>query len=244
MCTFLKNHPFAVEAFFKSSTVLTYAVPKEELQNLIPACLELDTLNNQFAFIAVALVNTTELRPKGFPKLMGNNFFLVGYRIFVRYKNLQGKSLRGLYILKSETNKKSMELLGSIFTRYKYQTIDYAESKNENYTILKSIKSGFNIVLENSANEVSLPKHSPFSDWKEARRFAGPLPYTFSFDVFKRKVLIVEGVRENWIPQPLKVIEQEISFLQTLKLNNLVLASAFEIKDIPYTWKKGIIEKW
>jgi hypothetical protein len=35
MLSFLKNHPFAVEAFFKSSTVLTFAVPKEQLQNLI-----------------------------------------------------------------------------------------------------------------------------------------------------------------------------------------------------------------
>jgi hypothetical protein len=32
--------------------------------------------------------------------MMGNNFFLIGYRIFVRYTNNAGKSLLGLYILK------------------------------------------------------------------------------------------------------------------------------------------------
>mgnify|MGYP003497522576 FL=1 len=100
----LKNHPFAVETFFKSSLVLTYAVPKEELKNLIPECLQLDTFNDQWAFVAVAMVDTKNLRPKGFPRFMGNDVILTGYRIFVRYIDNAGKRLRGLYILKSETN--------------------------------------------------------------------------------------------------------------------------------------------
>ena len=76
MLTFLKNHPFAVEAFFESSLVLTFAVPKEQLETLIPECLQLDTFNDKWAFIAVAMVQTKDLRPKGFPKFMGNDFFL------------------------------------------------------------------------------------------------------------------------------------------------------------------------
>ena len=50
MFSFVKNHPFAVEAYFESSIVLTFAVPREELQNLIPACLELDCFNEAWAF--------------------------------------------------------------------------------------------------------------------------------------------------------------------------------------------------
>src|SRR5579859_306750 len=114
MLSFLKNHPFGIEAFFESSLVLTFAVKKEQLQTLIPECLELDTLNGKWAFVAIALVNTKKLRPKGFPKLLGNNFFLIGYRVFVRYTDKAGKRLRGLYILKSETNKKKMEFMGNI----------------------------------------------------------------------------------------------------------------------------------
>ena len=33
----LKNHPFAVETFFKTSLALTYAVPKNELQDFLKA---------------------------------------------------------------------------------------------------------------------------------------------------------------------------------------------------------------
>ena len=78
MFSSLKNHPFAVEAFFESSLVLTFAVPKEQLQTYIPECLQLDTFNDKWAFIAIAMVQTNDLRPKGFPKFMGNNFFLIG----------------------------------------------------------------------------------------------------------------------------------------------------------------------
>src|SRR5436190_18672679 len=98
MLLFLKNHPLAVEAFFESSLVLTFAIPKEQIQHLIPECLELDTFNEKWAFVAVAMVQTQGLRPKGFPKALGIDFFLIGYRVFVKYINNAVKRLRGLYI--------------------------------------------------------------------------------------------------------------------------------------------------
>ena len=120
----LKNHPFGVEAFFDYTAVLTFAVPADELEPLIPACLQLDTFQGKWGFVAVAMVQTRGLRPQGFPKWTGQDFFLIGYRIFVRYNSRSGRRLRGLYILKSETNRRRMQLLGSIFTQYDYETVD------------------------------------------------------------------------------------------------------------------------
>src|SRR5690606_4125692 len=100
MFSFLKDHPFAVEAFFESSLVLTYAVPKEQLAHLVPECVEVETFNDTWGFVALAMVQTKSLCPKGFPKALGNDFFLTGYRIFVRYTSVTGKKYRGLYILK------------------------------------------------------------------------------------------------------------------------------------------------
>jgi hypothetical protein len=87
-----------------------------------------------------------------------------------------------------------------------------------------------------------LPEHSPFADWNEARRFAGPLPFTFTYIKETKEVLIIEGVRQNWTPNPVKVIDYNFDFLSTIKLESPVLANAFIIKDIPYNWKKGKIE--
>lgn len=240
----LKNHPFAVEAFFKTSTVLTFAVPKEQLKNLIPECLTLDTFKDKWAFVAVAMVQTKDLRPKGFPKFLGNDFFLIGYRIFVRYTNKKGKRLRGLYILKSETDKKKMAIMGNIFTHYNYTTTDIKQSNFKDKNEIKSNKSKFNFSIDKTIESVTLPDKSPFFNWKEARRFAGPLPFTFTYNQETKEVLIIEGVRQNWKPKPIKITQYNIEFLKTLKLENHVLANAFIIENIPYYWKKGQVELW
>ena len=244
MFSFLQNHPFAVEAFFESSLVLTYAVKKEELEHLIPECLSLDTFNDKWAFVAAAMVQTKALRPKGFPKIAGNDFFLIGMRIFVRYTNLKGKRLRGLYILGSQTDKKKMETLGNIFTHYKYTTTDIIQTKKGSLTEIKSVGSDFKVKIEEGGGEIQLPQNSPFANWKEARRFAGPLPFTFTYDKAKQQVLIIEGVRQDWEPGPVKVLEQHFGFIDSLKLKEIKLANAFIVKNIPYYWKKGKIEPW
>lgn len=240
----IKNHPFAVEAFFKSSIVLTFAVPKEELESLIPDCLTLDTFQDKWAFIAIAMVQTKDLRIKGTPKFMGNDFFLIGYRVFVRYTNSKGKRLRGLYILKSETDSKKMTFRGNIFTHYNYTTTDVNINSNKNKIELFSNKSNFNIKVDKKDEEIDLPENSPFSNWKEARRFAGPLPFTFTYNKETKEVLIIEGVRTNWKPKPLKVEDYHFNFLNTLGFKNCVLANSFIIENIPYQWKKGKIESW
>ena len=222
MLSFLKNHPFAVEAFFESSVVLTFAVPILELQGYIPECLQLDTFHDKWAFVAVAMVQTKDLRPKGFPRFMGNDFFLIGYRVFVRYQNKAGKNLRGLYILKSETDNKTMELLGNILTHYNYATTDIRQKELIGAKEISSKKSGFKVVIDKIHGEAPLPEHSPFSNWKEARRFSGPLPFTFTYNPIANEVLIIEVVRQNWTPSPVKVLAYHFDFLKSLNFENVV----------------------
>ncbi|MFI5151494.1 MAG: DUF2071 domain-containing protein [Bacteroidia bacterium] len=242
--SFLKNHPFAVETFFRNSLVLTYALPEEDVADLIPECLLADTFEDKWAFLAIALVDTKKLRPKGFPEWMGNDFILMGVRIFVRYRNKEGKSLRGLYILKSVTNKRKMSFFGNQFTHYNYTTADIAFSKKGNSISVFSSSSNLDIEVEQGGADIKLPSGSPFADWKEARRFAGPLPFTFTYEPEKKKVLIIEGVRQHWVPEPVRVIRSHSGILNEDRFRNAILANAFLVSDIPYYWKKGKTEVW
>ena len=243
MLSFLKDHPFSVNAFFKSSTVLTFAIPQAELLPLIPECLELD-IHDGFGFIAVAMVQTEDLRMQGSPKFLGNDFFLIGYRIFVKYHTSAGKRLRGLYIIKSETDKKKMEFFGNIFTHYNYTTTDISVENLKNKKVISSVKSDFIVEISSDEIDVPLPENSVFKDWKEAGRFAGPLPFTFTYNVDKKEVLIIEGVRQNWKPKPLQVDNYHFSFLEKFNFKKIVLANAFAIENVPYSWKKGKIDLW
>tara|TARA_Y100001972_G_scaffold129000_1_gene193323 strand:- start:4086 stop:4850 length:765 start_codon:yes stop_codon:yes gene_type:complete len=241
---YLKNHPFPVEAHFDRSLVLTFAIPKSQIESLIPTRLTLDTFQSNWAFIAVAMVQTRALRPKGFPNFLGNDFILIGYRVFTRYQSVANKKLRGLYILKSETDKKTMKFLGNIFTHYNYSTTDIHISRQSHFETIESSRSKFSVKVEYADGGVALPRFSPFESWKEARRFAGPLPFTFTFDETNKTVLIIEGVRSNWNPKPIQVIDYRFDFFNQLDLQTPILASAFEVRDIPYYWKKGKLEKW
>lgn len=243
MLRFLQNHPFAVEAFFERSLVLTFAVPKEELQPLLPECLTPDTLHDRWGFVAVAMVQTKGLRPKGFPAFMGNDFFLTGYRIFVRFTNSEGKRYRGLYILGSETDKLKMQVMGNIFTHYHYTTSKLQQTTQGNRITTTSASDELRIVVEKGDDTTALPSGSPFADWQEARKYAGPLPFTFTYDKNTKEVLIIEGVRHHWRPEAVKVLEYKIPFLEKLPLSQPQLANAFIIEDVPYYWKKGRIEK-
>lgn len=237
----LNKHPFPVEAHFSKSLVLGFSVPKEELESLLPDCLELDLYQDRWAFLAVAMVQTQSLRPKGYPKILGRDFTLIGYRVFVRYRDRNNRRLRGLYIIGSETNNASMKRLGSIFTQYKYQTTSIDWQEEDHIQKVKSSK-GLQIVAKKSGDDPALPENSPFPNWKKARQFAGPMPFTFTYDEKEQEVTIIEGVRSSWTPQPMSVSDFHIPFLERLNLKHLTLANAFMVENVPYHWKRGRVE--
>jgi hypothetical protein len=240
----LKNHPFGVVAELERTVVLSFAVPKAQLQRLVPSFLEIDTFQDAWGFVAVAIVHTRHLRPVGFPTWMGNDFWLIGYRVFVRYHNTKGKRLRGLYILGSETDKRRMAFLGGLFTRYHYTLKRLTATTSGSRTTVCSPDGSTSVVYDDDdgRNDVALPGASVFKDQSEARRFVGPLPFTFSHEKSGNRVLIVEGAREDWEPRPVTVRSHSFTFLNELGLRELRLSNAFAIDSVPYHWKPGVLE--
>jgi hypothetical protein len=70
------------------------------------------------------------------------------------------------------------------------------------------------------------------------------MPFTFSYLPEQKKVLLIEGVRESWKPEPVAVLRHRLPFLDTLGCEGMVLANAFSVRNIPYHWKKGRLESW
>lgn len=237
-------HPFAVEAFFEYSLVVTYGIPTELAQSLVPYPLIPDTHENTTAFLAAAFVKTKALRPKGFPKCLGRDFFLAGFRVFVRYRTSKGKNLRGLFILRSLTNKSSMAVAGNMLTHYNYKVIDIKEENRPENIRISSKTAGIDVSVSCSQDSPALPSTSPFKDWKEARRFAGPMPFTFTVEPQSRVTMMVEGIRENWTPQPAELLHAECEVLNEFGAEQATPASVFIVRNIPYCWKRGVRDQW
>ena len=242
----LRRHPFVLDAWFEYSLVLTFAYPRAVLEPLLPPGLVLDTYED-YGFLAIALVQVRELRPAGLPAALGQRFFLSGYRLFTRYHTSRGKRLRGLFILRSDTNQRRMAWLGGLTSHYQFEHAQLISHVSPNEISLRLRTPAHHADLDLTAHlsgPAPLPPTSPFPDWATARRFAGPLPFTFSPDADGRSMLLVEGQRENWTPQPVAVTLREATFLHQPPFDTepACLANAFLIRDIPYRWRRGVLD--
>lgn len=244
----LKRHPFGVEAFFRRSLVLTYAVPASALIDLVDRGLELDTYD-KWGFLAIAMVQTEALRPRGFPKWLGRDFFLSGYRIFARLARPGKPTLRGLRILRSDTDRWMMARLGNLFTRYQYRlakvVVGIDPSRLEIAIRTPHHEADLHVVADLSSGPAPLPEGTPFRSLEDARSFAGPLPFTFSYDARRQRMVVIKGVRKAWDPRPVRVEVREATYLEQPRFANAgaLLANAFYLENVPYAWNPGTLEE-
>ncbi|MGH7142913.1 MAG: DUF2071 domain-containing protein [Planctomycetota bacterium] len=267
----LRRHPFAVQAHFRHCLVLTYAADPAPLAGLLPPGLTLDTFRGR-GFLAVALVQTQALRPAGFPAFLGQNFFLAGYRLFVRHRTAAGRTLRGLFILRSETDAARMVLAGNLLTHYRYIRCQSTLIEHDGWLEATTRRPATGEITLHVAATLppfaapngpaadapaptpapaapippppALPDGSPFQTHREARRFAGPLPFTFDYDPTAHGIVRIEGRRSRWLPVPVRAAVLRNAFLDAPPFAGAhpVLAAAFHLHDIDYRWRRGVFE--
>ncbi|MGC1421318.1 MAG: DUF2071 domain-containing protein [Terracidiphilus sp.] len=243
MLHLLKRHPIPISAFFRHSLVLTYALPPETLEPLLPKGLVLDLFRGH-AFLAIALVQTERLRPSFLPAVMGQDFFLSGYRIFTRLDNA-AQSKRGLRILRSDTDHRRMVCAGNLLTHYSYHLCE-ADLKTTSEELHWSIRTpqaeaDIEVVAHVTDGPGQLPDASPFGNLAEARRFAGPLPYTFDYEEATDSIIGIRAIRQQWEPRPVAVDVRRNTFLEHEPFLGArpILANAFYVQDVPYRWEQG-----
>ena len=241
----LQRHPLPVKAWFQHSLVLTYAVPADVLEPMLPPGLMLDTFGD-FGFVAVAMVQTRQLRPTFLPRVLGQDFFLAGYRIFTRFRTAEGRLLRGLRILRSDTDRRRMVWGGNLLTHYHYRFAQANVSANTDAMTVEIVTPGaeadVHVFARLNAPVETPPPGSPFQDLHQARLFAGPLPFTFDYEPETHSIIAIEGVRQNWKPMPVAVEVRQLTFLDRAPFDRTrpILANAFYVHDIPYAWQRGV----
>jgi hypothetical protein len=243
MLHLLRRHPIPVCAYFRHSLVLTYALPPESLEPFLPKRLELDVFRG-YGFLAIALVQTEGLRPSFLPAALGQDFFLSGYRIFTRLSG-GAQSKRGLRILRSDTNRGLMVRAGNLLTHYNYRLCQ-AELDSEGGELhwkirTKGAEADLEVVARVAEGADTLPEGSPFNTLAEARRFAGPLPYTFDYEEETGSIIGIRATRQQWEPRPVAVEVRRNTFLESEPWRGAhpVLANAFYVHDVPYRWEQG-----
>jgi hypothetical protein len=240
----VRRHPIPIEAHLAECLTLTYALPPAALQRLLPPGLDVETAGGR-AFLAIALVQTRALRPAGWPKPLGQDFFLAGYRVFTTCHTADGRRLRGLYILRSDANRRRMVAGGNLLTHYRYHpcvaAVESAGGRLRATVATRDRGGDLDIIADPAVS--TLPDGSPFASVREARRFAGPLPFTFDYEPETRAIVAIEARRTNWQPMPVGVDVRHLTFFdqQTFAGCTPVLAAAFRVTNVDYRWNRGVV---
>ncbi|HET6398543.1 MAG TPA: DUF2071 domain-containing protein [Candidatus Thermoplasmatota archaeon] len=231
-----------MQAELEDCLVLAYALPAETLEPHVGPGLTLDR-HGPWGFVAVALVQARAMRPAGAPRRMGQDFFLAGYRIFTRYRTKAGRTLRGLRILRSDTDSRRMAWAGNLLTGYHYhrcRVTSDASPGRLSYRVRSGDGASDLMVVADLTRTPGPPPGSPLRDLREARRFAGPLPFTFGFEAETRSMVVVEGRHPAWDPVPVTIRQADVAFLaHRFPEAEPVLANAFHVRDVPYLWTRG-----
>ncbi len=239
----LRRHPVAIQAHFHECLTLTYALPAEILRPLLPPGLELETAGG-YGFVAVALVQAEALRPAGLPAAFGQDFFLAGYRVFTTFRAPGGRRLRGLRILRSDANRARMVAGGNLMTHYNYHrcTASIAATGDRIRIAVSTPDHGGDLRITADLANPALPQGSPFASVREARRFAGPLPFTFDFEQETNAIIAIRATRANWRPAPVSVDVERMSFFDQPAFRGCtpLLAAAFRVAGIDYRWERGV----
>lgn len=239
----LRRHPFPVVARFRHVLALTFALPAERLAPLLPPGLTLDA-HGPWGLLAAAMVWTERMRPAFLPRALGRDFFLSGYRIFARFEEPSGRRLRGLFILESGTDHRLMVGAGNLFTHYHYRLCRPELERGPGRLAVRLAGAAGETELEVEAELAEgalLPPGSVFSTAREALRFAGPLPYTFSHEPETGSMILIRGVRERWRPRLVAARVGRCALLERPVFAGAEarFCSAFYLEDVPYRWLPG-----
>jgi hypothetical protein len=239
----LRRHPFPIVAHFRHCLTLTYGFPADVLRPLLSPGLELETVGG-FGFVAVALVQTEALRPAGVPAALGQDFFLAGYRVFTTFRAPNKRRLRGLRILRSDANRAQMVAGGNLLTHYNYHrcasSVDVTPDRIR--IAVSTADHAADLRVTADLSTPGLPAGSPFATLREARRFAGPLPFTFDFEAETNAIVAIQAMRAGWRPEAVSVNVERLGFFDQPAFAGCtpVLAAAFHVADIDYRWGRGV----
>jgi hypothetical protein len=155
--------------------------------------------------------------------------------------------MRGLYILRSDTDKQLMVTVGNLLTHYRYRkavvhTAEHAKTFEVDIRTPGG-EADLHVAADLSRAPEAPPPGSPFDDLREARKYAGPLPYTFDYEPDTECVVLIRGVRSAWDPKPVAVDVRAVAFFQRppFRGHEPVLANAFHVADVDYRWERGSV---
>lgn len=233
-----------MEGGFSECVLLNYRTPARSVASLVPSPLELVTRDG-WAFWNIVACRIERMRPAGLPRWCGIDYCHVAYRLFVQAPVASGETIRGLYFIRSDADRKMVEYLGNAATPFRFHhagiTLGITGHKLRLSVFDSFEQQGDAYFIADPGAIPPRPQSSCFSCRKEAADFLRYSPIAFSCDGSDEWLRIDEVNRDEtkWKETPLAVREARWFFFESLGQNEAQLELATRVDPIEYSWVLG-----
>lgn len=214
----LKRLPLTYTGALHQVRLINFSVEKQEVLPLLPPGLALRDFHGR-ALISLVNVQLRHMRPGFLPQALHFNYQHIGFRLLIDDTRYNQGMAKGIYFLRSFTDKALMVLGGSWFTNYK---LEQARLINGQDT--------FELRQQDRFLRYRLRQEQPLQVNQELLGMVGALDRAYSF--IGQQLVRVRIMRERW-PLTWATCEGfETNFFETARFEG-----AFQVGEvIPYQW--------
>jgi len=237
-----RNGRLAIASTFFTNSILMYSCEPDDLQRLLCPGIDVDVIGGR-GHLAVAFVDQRDFRPRGFPRWAGRDFFMVEYLAFVTYESSDGRQMRGLYLLQSDTPS-TLACIGSrVFSHYRFRKIDLTINETDTTRRFTSTKARIDVAIsldtDTDTDTDTDGSEEPWADYGQLSK-----PRSFNFQHLKRSnaTLVIRGVLKGWTPRPATVLTSDIAAVEELGINFDGPPKAIEVDNVEYLWRNSRID--
>ncbi len=239
---FQKN-PFPVRGELLRTWFFCHRTPEAVAHALVPPRLELIT-HGGFAFWNVVVCQLAAMRPSFIPAALGIGYWHVAYRLLVRARLADGRTVEGLYFVRSDCDSRLVAWPGNWLTDFRFTSASarvlVEESEGTITGEVTAPGAGGHFQL-NRQTPPTLAAGSPFANYEEANAFLRYKPASIApHGADCVNIVIIRRDEAAWKMRPIHAARAEWQWLAN---RDATLEVAYEAAPIRYGWRRGEVRR-
>lgn len=235
--------PFDANTIWAEAVCVNLRVEPAALRPLVPAVFDLDLYDGS------AWVTLTASRLKDFgvgwvPAALRMNFYQATYRAHVTFTDFRGRTIRGCYFVRSETNSSLMSLTANLLPEFRghhCRTYPILMARQAGHFVL-TVDSGDDpagkvvLLLDTDRPLSEMPARSRFRSLKAAYDFLVDFYDAFAYEPDTGEVMILQIERGQWNVRVVEPVDCYLGYLSAFPPGSAELDSVFYFQNCPYRW--------
>jgi uncharacterized protein YqjF (DUF2071 family) len=237
--------PFDANTVWEEAIAVNVRVDPAALLPLIPPVFALDRFDGH-AFVSLTASRLKDFGVGWLPRALRMNFYQATYRAHVTYTDFRGRSMRGCYFVRSDTNSRLMSLTANLlpeFRAHRCGTCPILMVRRGDHLLLtvdsEADPAGKVVLLLDTAQPLAtMPPTSCFPSVEAAYSMLVDFYDAFAFDPESGEVLLLQIDRGPWRIQIVEPLDYYLGYLSAgpFPPESSALDSVFYFRNVPYRW--------